>query len=65
MKYADFAKRYNGTTAQNANHIINRMKKECFSAEDIEKVCKLLRVEPEYFYALSEKIEEISDGEIS
>lgn len=58
MSYSTFAKRYNGTTAQNANHLINRIDKERFFAENVEKMCDVLGVTYEYFTELCEKIEE-------
>ena len=58
MSYATFAKRYNGTTAQNANHLINRINKERFFAENVEKMCNVLGVTYDYFVDLCDKIEE-------
>lgn len=57
MTYAQFAQRYNGTTAQNINHLINRLDKERFFAENIDKICEVLTVDFDYFTALCEKIE--------
>ena len=58
MSYSTFASRYNGTTAQNANHLINRIDKKRFFAENVEKMCNVLGVSYEYFVELCEKIEE-------
>lgn len=58
MTYADFAKRYDGTTAQNINYLVNRMDKEKFLAEDVNKICEILGVSYEYFIELCKKIEE-------
>lgn len=58
MSYSTFAQRYNGTTAQNANHLINRINKERFYAENVEKMCDVLGVKYDYFVKLCEKIEE-------
>lgn len=62
IKYRDFAKAYNGSTSQNINYLINRTRKELFYPEDIDKICEILEVDSEYFYALSERIEELSNG---
>ena len=58
MTYAQFAERYNGTTAQNLNHFINRADKSRYFADDIEKMCNVLNVTYDYFIAVSEKVEE-------
>ena len=58
MSYATFAKRFNGTTAQNLNFKINRMSKERFFTEDVERMCDVLSVRYDYFVELCEKIEE-------
>lgn len=60
--YGRFAKMYNGTTAQNLNNIINRIGKDRFFNEDIGKMCKLLRITPEYLEAMSGEIERIEGG---
>lgn len=58
MTYAKFAERYNGTTGQNINHLINRCSKERYFEEDIAKICDVLGVTFEYFTELCAKIEE-------
>lgn len=62
LTYAQFAKQYNGTTAQNANHLINRVKKEQFFAEDLEKMCSVLNVTYDYLIELCEEIEKKMEG---
>ena len=57
LTYAQFAQRYNGTTAQNANHLINRVGKDGFVAENLEKMCSVLNVEYDYLISLCEEIE--------
>ena len=59
MTYFQFAQRYNGTTGQNINHLINRCAKERFFEEDIEKMCTVLGVKQSYFYELCQNIEEM------
>lgn len=61
MTYEQFGKKYNGSTGQNINHIINRADKSRFFVEDIEQMCKVLRVKKEYFMELSMKIEELME----
>ena len=61
MTYAQFAKAFNGSTAQNVNHWINRTDKRRFSEFDIEQICKALKVRQDYFIDLSEAIEEIME----
>lgn len=56
MTYNDFGKRYNGTSGQNINYIINRMPKKRYFKEDIEKICSILDVSEEYFEALTKNI---------
>lgn len=58
MTYAQFAQRYNGTTAQNANHLINRVSKDRIFDDDLDKMCKVLNVKYEYFIELCKRIEE-------
>lgn len=62
ITYAEFAKRYNGTTAQNLNNLINRTDKSRFFEEDVERMCEVLKISPEYFYALSEAIETLMES---
>lgn len=57
ITYAKFAQQYNGTTAQNINHLINRLDKERFFAENIDRICEVLTIDLDYFTALCEKIE--------
>lgn len=66
ITYAQFAKEFNNTTAQNLNNMINRVDKSRFFEEDIEKMCKILKIKPEYFTKLCDAIENImenTDGE--
>lgn len=56
MTFAQFAKNYNGTTAQNINHMINRLDESRFYAEEIDKICEVLGVEYDYFVELSKRI---------
>lgn len=58
LTYAKFAKAYNGTTAQNINHLINRISKDRYFDDNIEKMCDVLNIEYDYFISLCEKIEE-------
>ena len=58
MTYEQFAKKYNGTTRQNLNHIINRVSKDKILYDEIEKMAHILSVEYDYFMALAEKIDE-------
>lgn len=62
ITYAKFAERYNGTTAQNINHLINRLNKERLYAENIDKICEVLNVSYDYFSALCDKIEAKMEG---
>lgn len=62
ITYVEFAKRYNGTTAQNINHLLNRADKSRFFEEDVEKMCKILKVSVEYFNDLCDKIEEMMES---
>lgn len=57
MTYASFAKQYNGTTAQNMNHIINRVKTEKFCTDDLERMCEILKVDYDYLIELCEEIQ--------
>lgn len=57
ITYAEFAKRFNGSTAQNLNHYINRVSKERFFDNDIEQMCAILKVDKEYFCDLCNCIE--------
>lgn len=51
-----------GLTPQAINHIVNRMPKKSFMDEDfVERICKKLRIDTEYFYELSEKVNEIME----
>lgn len=62
MTYADFASKYNGTTAQNINNLINRVSKDRFFEENIEDMCKVLDVSKEYFTDLAEKVEKLQES---
>lgn len=59
MTYSEFAFRYNRTSAQNINHLINRLPKERFFEEYVEKVCKTLGTTVRYFTDLCEEIEKL------
>ena len=66
ITYSTFAKQLNNTTAQNLNYLINRVDKSRFYEEDIERMCKILKVKKEYFDGVCsavEEIMEIRDGE--
>ena len=58
MTYAQFAKLYNGTTAQNLNYFINRADKKRFFDENVEKMCEVLNVEYDYFIEVCNKVQE-------
>ena len=62
ITYAQFAQRYNGTTPQNINHLINRLDKDRFFEENIDKICEVLTVDFDYFKALCEMIETKMEG---
>jgi plasmid maintenance system antidote protein VapI len=47
------------TTAQNINDIVNRRTKDRISSIEIYKFCKLLKVNEEYFYKLSNEIDKV------
>lgn len=55
--YSQFGERYNGTTGQNINNMINRISKDRFYYEDIDKMCDILCVTRKYFDKLCEEIE--------
>ena len=61
MTYEQFGKKYDGSTGQNINHIVNRAGKSRFFSENIEDMCKVLRVKKEYFLELSRRIEELME----
>lgn len=61
MTYEQFAKKYDGSTGQNINHLINRADKSRFFEENITDMCKILRVSKEYFLQLSGKIDELME----
>jgi hypothetical protein len=61
MTYEQFGQKYNGSTGQNINHMINRTDKSRFFIEEIEQMCKVLRVKKSYFMELSRKIEELME----
>ena len=51
-----------GLTPQAINHIVNRMPKKSFYDEDfVERICRRLRVDTDYFYDLSDKVDEIME----
>ena len=55
MTYEDFGKRYDGSTSQNINHLLNRTKN--IPDDDIMKMCEVLNVDFDYFMQLCEEIE--------
>jgi len=57
MTYEQFAKKYNGKTAQNLNHFINRTPKSNYIEEDLQKIATTLGVTYEYFATLCNDIE--------
>lgn len=57
MTYEQFAKKYNGTTKQNLNYIINRMSKNNVLFDEIDKMAQVLNVEYEYFMELAKAID--------
>lgn len=59
LTYKEFAKRYNNTTAQNLNHLINRVDKTHFFDENVEDMCRVLNVRVEYFKNLCEDIDKL------
>lgn len=60
--YSNFAKLYNGTTAQNLNHFINRVEKNRFFDENIERFCKVLKISVEYFNEMCDEIEKLMEN---
>ena len=62
MTYAEFARRYNGTTAQNLNNLINRVDESRFFEEDVERMCKVLKVSEEFFVDLANKVRTLMEG---
>lgn len=63
ITYSEFAKRFNNTTGQNLNNMINRNDKSRYFEEDIERMCKILKIKTDYFYALSEAIETLMESD--
>ena len=57
MTYEQFAKRYNGTTRQNLNYLINRVPKENVIYDDLEKMLAVINVDFDYFMQLADCIE--------
>lgn len=62
MTYKQFAYLYNGTTAQNANHLINRISKERFFEDDLEKMCEVLGVSYSYLCELANGIDKLMES---
>lgn len=62
MTYKEFAEMYNGTTAQNINHLINRIDKDRYFKDILEKMCMVLGVNLDYVYSLSDEIEKIMES---
>ena len=58
MTYKQFGEKYDGSTGQNINHLINRTDKSRFFEEDVEQMCKVLKVKKDYFLELSRKIDD-------
>ncbi len=68
ITYSSFAKQLNNTTAQNLNYLINRVDRTRFYEENIEKMCRLLKINKDYFDEVCDAVEElmeIRDGAIS
>lgn len=61
ITYAEFAKRYNGTTAQNANHLINRISEERYILDEIEKMCDALEIDIKYFERLVAEVKNLME----
>ena len=65
MTYKQFAYLYNGTTAQNANHLINRISNKEYFKGELEKICKVLSVSIKYIEELSAKLELLMEGDVN
>ena len=61
--YAQFAKLYNGTTAQNMNHLINRIDETRYFEQEVTKMCKILKVSTNYFYSVCKEVKLLSESE--
>lgn len=59
--YSQFAKLYNGTTAQNMNHLINRIDESRYFEEEIQKMCKILKVSTNYFNSVCKEVKLLSE----
>lgn len=64
MTYKEFAFAYNGTTAQNANHLINRIRKDRFFEDDLNKMCEVLNVSFDYLCKLADGIDKLMELKI-
>lgn len=62
LTYSQFGARWNGTSGQNINHFINRVSKERFFEENVERMCEVLNVSFEYFIKLCENIEKLMEN---
>lgn len=61
ITYAEFAQRYNGTTAQNANHLINRIGEDRYILDEVEKMCAVLEVDIKYFEKLVAEVKKMME----
>lgn len=61
LAYTDVAKMY-GSTAQNINYIVNRMKKHRFNPFFVDRLCQTLSVDRGYFKDLVEEIDRILEA---
>lgn len=61
LTYGEFAQRYNGTTAQNANHLINRIREDRYILDEVEKMCDVLGVSIEYFEKLVAEVKKLME----
>ena len=62
ITYSAFAKQLNNTTAQNLNYLINRVDKSRYYDEDIDRMCKILKIKREYFDDVCVAVEELMEA---
>lgn len=58
LTYVEVAEKY-GSTPQNINYIVNRMKKKQFNPFFVDKLCQMLSVDSGFFNDLVKEIENI------
>lgn len=63
MTFKDFGSGLGNLTAQGVNHILNRVPKDRYTDEDIDRYCKVLKINRAYFIKLSDKVEELLQQE--